>query len=60
MEGLLTIDQTAEFTGLSSWTIRYSINQGKLGSVKIGRRVLVERAELNKLVAENRRINASK
>jgi excisionase family DNA binding protein len=60
MEGLLTIDQTAEFTGLSSWTIRYWINQGKLGSVKIGRRVLVERAELNKLVAENRRINASK
>jgi excisionase family DNA binding protein len=59
MEGLLTIDQTAEFTGLSAWTIRYWIKHGKLASVKIGRRVLVERTELNRLVSENRRTRAT-
>jgi excisionase family DNA binding protein len=59
MEGLLTIDQTADFTGLSSWTIRYWIKHGKLGSVKIGRRVLVERCELDRLVSENRRDSVS-
>lgn len=54
-EGLLTIDQTAEFTGLSAWTIRYWVKVGKLPSVKLGRRILIEKAELNRLVSENRR-----
>jgi excisionase family DNA binding protein len=53
--GLLTIDQTAEFVGLSAWTVRYWIRAGRLPSVKIGRRVLIERTELNRLVFENRR-----
>lgn len=55
MEGLLTVDQTAEYVGLSSWTVRYWIREGKLPSVKIGRRVLVERTELDRLVFESRR-----
>ena len=54
MEGLMTIDQTAEYMGLSAWTVRYWIRTGKLPSVKLGRRILIEREELNRLVAENR------
>lgn len=60
MEGLLTIDQTAEFTGLSAWTIRYFVKAGKLPSVKLGRRILIERSELNRLVSENRREAAAR
>lgn len=60
MEGLLTIDQTAEFTGLSAWTIRYFVKSGKLPSVKLGRRILIERSELNRLVSENRREAAAR
>jgi excisionase family DNA binding protein len=58
MEGLMTIDQTAEFMGLSAWTVRYWIRMGKLPSVKFGRRILIEREELNRLVAENRQVAA--
>jgi excisionase family DNA binding protein len=54
MQQLLTIDQTAEFLGLSSWTIRYMIRNGTLPAVKIGRRLLVERTALEKLIAGSR------
>jgi excisionase family DNA binding protein len=60
MEGLLTIDQTAEYVGLSAWTVRYWVRMGKLPSVKLGRRVLIERAELNRLVAENRQVTTAR
>ena len=56
----MTIDQTAEFTGLSAWTVRYWVRIGKLSSVKLGRRILIERAELNRLVAENRQVAADR
>lgn len=54
-DGLLTIDQAADFLGLSAWTLRYWVKAGKLPSVKLGRRVLIEKAELSRLVSENRR-----
>jgi excisionase family DNA binding protein len=50
MQALFTIEQKAEFLGLSAWTIRYMIRRGTLPSVKIGRRILVERGELEKLI----------
>ena len=48
------IDQAAELIGLSPWTIRNFIRNGKLAAVKIGRRTLIERKELERLVEAGR------
>ncbi|MEN6535756.1 MAG: helix-turn-helix domain-containing protein [Bryobacteraceae bacterium] len=48
------IKDAAALLGLSPWTIRRFIRLGKLASVRIGRRVLVEPAELEKLVEAGR------
>jgi excisionase family DNA binding protein len=51
---LLTIDETASLFGLSSWTIRYFVRVGTLPSIKVGRRVLIERAAIDTLIANRR------
>jgi excisionase family DNA binding protein len=51
---LLNTKQAAETVGLSEWTIRAYIRQGRIPCVKIGRRVLVEPAELQRLVDRGR------
>ncbi len=48
------IDEAAALIGLSPWTLRKYISTGKLSVVKIGRRTLIERAELERLVEEGR------
>jgi excisionase family DNA binding protein len=40
--------------GLSPWTIRRYITDGKLNIVRLGRRVLVEPSECRRLVEEGR------
>ncbi len=40
--------------GLSHWTLRDWIRKGKLQAVRLGRRVLVEPAELERLIAAGR------
>lgn len=45
-----TIDGTKKATGLSVTTIYALINQGKLETVKIGRRTLVKTASIRALV----------
>ena len=47
--------QAAEALGLSHWTLRAWVRQGKVKAVRLGRRVLVEPAELQKMVAEARK-----
>ena len=54
MEALLNIDKAAEKLGLSPWTLRLYLRQGKLRPVRIGRRVLLEEAELSRFIAECR------
>lgn len=54
MEALLSIDKAAEKLGLSPWTLRLYLRQGKLRPVRIGRRVLLEEAELSRFIAECR------
>jgi excisionase family DNA binding protein len=39
---------------LSPWTIRRYITDGKLKTVRLGRRVLIEPSELQRLVEEGR------
>ncbi len=54
MEPLLTIPKTAELLGISPWTVRAYIRDGKLKAVHIGRRVLIEPAELRRFVEQAR------
>ena len=54
MEALLSIEQAAQKLGLSPWTLRLYLRQGKLRPVRIGRRVLLEEAELSRFIAECR------
>jgi hypothetical protein len=42
-------------TGVSKWTWRRWALDGKVGSVKLGKRLLIPIAEIDRLVAENTR-----
>lgn len=54
MEALLSIEQAAQKLGLSPWTLRLYLRQGKLRPVRIGRRVLLEEVELSRFIEECR------
>ena len=48
------LKDAAMAVGLSPWTLRGWIRRGKLRSVRLGRRVLVEPSELKRLVEKGR------
>jgi excisionase family DNA binding protein len=50
----LGLKEAAEAVGLSHWTIRKFIREGKLRSVRLGKRVLVEPEELQRLIEQGR------
>jgi excisionase family DNA binding protein len=50
----LGVDAAAESIGLSPWTIRKYIATGKIIPTRIGRRVLIEPGELERLLAGGR------
>jgi len=50
----LGIGEAARALGISPWTVRLWLRQGKISPVRLGRRVLIEPAELRRLVAEAR------
>ncbi len=52
MQPLHDIKSAARLLALSPFTIRMWIRQGKLSAVRLGRRVLVEEAELERFVAQ--------
>ena len=56
MKDALTIGlrEAAELTGLSHWTLRRYIRDGRLAAVRIGRRVLLEPASLQRLIERGR------
>jgi hypothetical protein len=49
MKPLLNVKQAAELCGISPWTVRSYIKQGKLLPVHIGRRVLIHQPWLKKV-----------
>jgi len=51
----LGLRQAAEAVGLSHWTLRAYVRQGKIRAVKIGRRILIEPSELQRLIEEGRK-----
>ena len=50
----LGLRQAAEAVGLSHWTLRAYVRQGKIRAVRIGRRLLIEPSELTRLVEAGR------
>jgi excisionase family DNA binding protein len=48
------LKEASETLGISHWTLRRYIREGKIQAVRIGRRVLLEPAELAKLVTYGR------
>jgi excisionase family DNA binding protein len=54
MEALLTIERAAEALGISPWTVRKYVANGKLRPVRIGRRVLIEPDEIRRIIEEGR------
>lgn len=54
MHSLLSVSRAAEALGLSPWTIRKYISDGLIRCVRIGRRVLIEPEEIERLIRQNR------
>jgi excisionase family DNA binding protein len=50
MSPLRSVKQTAELCGISPWTVRSYIKQGKLRPIRIGRRVLFDERELERFI----------
>jgi excisionase family DNA binding protein len=50
MSPLRSVKQTAELCGISPWTVRSYIRQGKLRPIRIGRRVLFDEQELERFI----------
>ena len=46
--------QAATVLGLSHWTLRQWIRKGRIRVVRLGSRVLIEPAELERLIAQGR------
>ena len=53
MRALKSIDEAAGLLGISPWTVRAYVREGKLKPVRLGRRVLLPEEELGRLVAES-------
>jgi len=51
MQPLRSVKQAAGLLGLSPWTVRSYIRDGKLKPVRLGRRVLLAEGELERFVA---------
>lgn len=52
---LWNVKEAGTALGLSPWTIRRYITDGKIKTVRLGRRVLVEPSECLRLVEEGRK-----
>jgi excisionase family DNA binding protein len=46
-----SVDEASEATGLSPWSLRYLMKSGRLGYAKVGRRILIPLAELERPTA---------
>jgi excisionase family DNA binding protein len=58
MKPLKSVEEAAGLLGISPWTVRSYMRDGKLRAVRLGRRVLVEETELERFVAEGKTVAA--
>jgi len=54
MEPLVSVEAAARLLSLSPWTVRAYLRTGELRAVRMGRRVLLEQTELERLIKEAR------
>jgi excisionase family DNA binding protein len=52
---VVNVREAARLLSLSPWTIRLYLRTGKLRAVKIGRRILLERSELRRIIELGRK-----
>ena len=52
---LIGVQQAADQLGLSVWTIRFWAYNGKISSHKLGSKLMVSTAEIDRIVAESER-----
>jgi excisionase family DNA binding protein len=57
MEGRVRIWHASELLGVSPWTVRLRIRQGRLAAHKDGSCVVIERAEIQRYIEENKKRN---
>jgi len=53
MKQLFDVNSAARLLSISPWTVRSYIHNGKLRPVRLGRRVLLEEAELERLITDS-------
>jgi len=51
----LGVDQAETFSGRSRWTWRRDAYEGRIASVKVGRRLLIPLSEIRRVMAEGLR-----
>jgi len=54
MEPLQSIEEAAENLGISPWTVRAAVRKGRIRPVRIGRRVLIEPREIERIIEEGK------
>ena len=54
MQPLKSVEEAAGLLGISKWTVRSYIRDGKLKAVRIGRRVLLCEDELERLITRGK------
>jgi excisionase family DNA binding protein len=52
MKPLKSVEEAAGLLGISPWTVRSYIRDGKLKPVRLGRRVLLAEHELERLISQ--------
>ncbi len=57
MNALRSVEEAARLLGISKWTVRGYIRDGKLRPVRLGRRVLLSEEELERLVAQSQNLS---
>ena len=55
LEPLLKLEEAAQIIGRTHWTLRHDIKAGKIRCVRLGRRIMIERSEIRKLIEEGRK-----
>lgn len=56
LEPLLNIDEAARIIGRAHWTLRRDIKSGKITCVRIGRRIMIEKREIRRVIEEGREV----
>ena len=51
---LLNLHRACKYIGLSYWTVREMISRGELSFVRVGRRILIDRQDLDHWIEEKK------